>query len=116
MISSVINKYSPEIGYLALVSYALALAVAAFSGISFYFGPIWAVVGMLAILLIRFSLPIVILAFIGAFNAWEWHWLAALALVTPGIVFLRGRVLRAAKDEILSRWASLKLNWPGGAH
>jgi hypothetical protein len=89
-------------GVLALFAYLIAVAIAAYDGISYEFGSGWAW-GAVILAICRFALPLSIGAFIGAWKVWQWHWLPALVLAAPGVLLFIPSVfmliLRIFKDK-----------------
>jgi len=72
------------------------------------FGPAWAVVGALALLLLRFSVPIRIGVLIGAIELLHWPWIAALTLAAPRLF----TVLPGLFATQLARWRHPRPLWP----
>jgi hypothetical protein len=96
------NKFDGVL-MVAGLAYSLAALVAATAGLAEYVGLFFG--GFLAfvvtVLRVPFALPI--LAFMGAFNVWEWHWFAALIFAAPGIVFFVLVLAGHSVGEILGR-------------
>lgn len=61
---------------------------AGWAGIEDSFGWGWGVAAGLAAIFFRFTLPIMIGAFLCAKNIWDWHWLFALIFALPGLLFM----------------------------
>lgn len=70
------------------ILYLIATGIAAFQGISFYFGEIWAAIILTISLITGFSLPLTIGAFFGILKVWGWHWFFAALFTFPGILFI----------------------------
>jgi hypothetical protein len=87
----------------------LATLVAGFQGINQGFGWIWAVVAVIAAMGFRFSLPLVVAAYIHAMNAWGWP-LAMAAL------FATGPQIWLWIEQQLSYARLLKSPWPRELH
>ena len=61
---------------------------AGWAGIEDSFGWGWGVAAILAALLFRFTLPIVVGAFLCAKNIWGWHWFFAAVFAALGLLFM----------------------------
>lgn len=61
---------------------------AGWAGIEDSFGWGWAIAAAFAAILFRFTIPIVIGAFLCAKNIWDWHWFFALLFAAPGLLFM----------------------------
>jgi len=62
-------------------------------GIEDSFGLFWSITALLALLFLRFTLPISVGVFLCAFNVWDWHWFFAILLAAPGLLFMFSSVL-----------------------
>lgn len=74
--------------FLLMGAYALAMLVAAWMGIDYYWGPFAAGAILFACFLLRLSLPGTVFAFLGALNVWDWPWYGALVFAAPGLAFM----------------------------
>lgn len=102
------------------LAYFSAVLYAASDGIGHFWGGGWATAIIIASLVLRFSLPIVIGAFLGAWLIWHWHWAAAALFASPGLLLMvpaavvalatmiadRARVRRRMTPEVVSSIAS----------
>lgn len=70
------------------LAYGFSQLVAAWLGADDQFGPTIAAVTIFLCMMLRFSLPITVLSFMGALNVWEWPWYGALLFAVPGLAFL----------------------------
>jgi hypothetical protein len=52
------------------------------------FGLAWAIAGAAALLLLRFTLPIRLGAFLALMSLWGWPWYAALIVVVPRMLLM----------------------------
>lgn len=66
----------------------------------------WAILIVIGCLFFRFTLPLVVGAFLGALNVWHWHWALALLFAAPGLVFIIPSVVAALLSALPSRRAS----------
>lgn len=86
---------------LAFLAFGLAQMVAGFDGIRDYMGVWWAWGAIVLALVLRFTLPVTIGAFYGAWHVWGWHWALALAFALPGLALAIPGVLVG-----VTQWAS----------
>lgn len=88
-------------GCIAFLLFGLLQTYAGAVGLADSFGTTWAGVGLVAIFVFRFSLPITVGAFLCAKNVWEWHWFLAVLFAAPGLVLaipgVIGRLIERAK-------------------
>lgn len=70
------------------LGFGLLQLVAGWAGIEDSFGWGWGVAAAVAAILFRFTIPIVIGAFLCAKNIWDWHWFFALLFALPGLLFM----------------------------
>lgn len=89
---------------LLLIPLGIAQIYAAYLGIDFHWGPIWAWIIMGASLLFRFPLPITVGAFFGALDVWGWEWYWAILFALPGLLLLIPGVIAAIVEEISFRF------------
>lgn len=68
--------------------YALAQFVAAYGWVDGAYGSGWAFGLLLAAFMFRFTLPVTICAFLGAWHWWGWHWALAAIFAAPGLVLV----------------------------
>ena len=75
-------------GCLGVVAYVIVCLAASFAFLEDYWSWHW-IFAVLAIGLALAAFPgaLVVTTFFGAWLVWEWHFLAALALAAPGLVF-----------------------------
>lgn len=59
---------------------------AAFVGADLYVGIFWGLVIFALCVVTRFTLPITVFGFLGAWKGWEWPWWGALLLTFPGLL------------------------------
>lgn len=90
-----------SIGCVLFAIYGVAQLYAAFLGIDHYIGPGWSVAVFIACLWFRFTLPLTIAGFFGAWVVWEWHWALAAIFIAPGLLLaipsIMGSVVESAK-------------------
>jgi hypothetical protein len=87
------------IGCLFVAVYGIAQLIAAYAGLDYYVGGIWAVVIISTCLFLRFTLPLTIASFFGALYVWEWHWYFALVFAAPGLLLIIPSILNAAVER-----------------
>lgn len=71
-----------------VLTYGVAQISAGYIGVDEYMGTWWAVGTIVLALLFRFTLPLTIGAFYGAWVVWGWHWLLAALFAAPGLAFV----------------------------
>lgn len=76
------------LGFVAILVLGIVQLIAGFQGIEFHLGLWAAVLALIAAVMFRFMLPMTIGAFFGATDVWGWHWVAALILTVPGLLFM----------------------------
>ena len=59
-----------------------------FLGIQYYFGSIVAIILTIICIMFKFPLPLSFATFFGITNVLEWHWIIALIISSPGLLFL----------------------------
>ena len=74
--------------FLTFTIIGLTQIVAGLQGINFHFGSAWAFLALISLLFFGFSLPLTIASFFGATDVWGLHWILALVIAVPGILFL----------------------------
>lgn len=87
------------IGCILFAVYGVAQIVAAFVGLDYYVGTLWAVVIMAACIWFRFTLPLTIASFFGALHVWEWHWFFALIFAAPGLLLVIPSILGSIVEQ-----------------
>lgn len=65
--------------------YFIAQLVAARDGIAHFWGSGWAIGIIFLCMVFRFTLPITVGAFLGAWLVWQWHWALAGLFAAPGL-------------------------------
>ena len=80
----------PFIGLMILLSlaYGALILYVGYVGIDVEFGRGWAIAVLIATVVFRFTIPIVVGTVLGAMHLWDWHWLPAVLLAMPGILFM----------------------------
>lgn len=73
---------------LLFLGYGVLQLGAGWAGIENSFGWGWGVAAALAAIFFRFTLPVVVGAFLCAKNLWHWHWFFALLFAAPGLLFM----------------------------
>lgn len=81
------------IGAIGFFILGIAQLFAGYAGISHGLGTVWAIAGLVAALVFRFTLPMTIGSFFGAMNVWGWNWFASALFALPGLVFVIPGVL-----------------------
>jgi MFS family permease len=75
--------------FMAVVAlFALAQLLAGYTGIQHHLGTVAALIALFLAFYARFTLPLTVGAFFGAWNVWGWHWFWALVFAAPGVVFV----------------------------
>ncbi|NCC37011.1 MAG: hypothetical protein EOM24_34135 [Chloroflexia bacterium] len=86
--------------FVAVIVYGIAQFIAAWAGIEWYLGPLWAGAALLAAVFFRFTLPVTLGAFFGAMDVWQWHWALAAVFAAPGLVFVVPGVIVLFLDRV----------------
>lgn len=90
----------PRLGYFLLfaaLAYVLAILTAGFMSLAYYFSLFGTAIIFAALLAFRWALPFAVIAFVGAWQAWGWHWPAAALFAAPlALAALREHDLRLA--------------------
>jgi hypothetical protein len=86
-----------------IFGFGLLQLAAGWAGIEDSFGWGWGVAAAVAFVFFRFSLPIVIGAFLCAKNIWDWHWFFALLFALPGLLFMIPAVFATLVDAVKKR-------------
>ncbi len=73
---------------LALVAYGVTQLYAAWVGADLYIGTFWTGAMIVGCLLTRFTLPLTVFAFLGAWVVWLWPWYWAALFAAPGLAFM----------------------------
>ena len=73
---------------LLLISLIIFHVVVGFLGIQYYFGSIVAIILTIICIMFKFPLPLSFATFFGITNVLEWHWIIALIISSPGLLFL----------------------------
>jgi hypothetical protein len=81
------------LGIAAFIAYAVTVICAAYAGLNLVLVGWLTVLAIFACLFTRFTLPLTVAAFFGAWKAWEWHPVLALLFVAPGLVLVVPSVL-----------------------
>ena len=84
----------------AWILYGLLQIIAAYQGIALYAGPLIGLGLVLASVLLPFPLIIVIGAFYGAWQVWNWNMFLALFFAMPGLAILIPEVLEELLEKI----------------
>lgn len=74
--------------FILVMAYGLTQIFAGYVGLQHHAGTFWAVVALIALFTVRFSIPLTIGAFLAAKNVWGWHWLGALVFAMPSLLFV----------------------------
>ncbi len=83
-----------------MFGYGLLQLVAGWIGIEETFGWGWGIVALAAALLFRFTIPIVIGAYLCATNVWGWHWSLAVVFAAPGLLFMVPALFASLIDSV----------------
>ena len=75
-------------GFLIFVAVAIIQTAVGYIGIEHHFGTFVAIVVIILAFVFRLMLPLTIGTFLGAMNVWGWPWYGALALASPGLLFV----------------------------
>jgi hypothetical protein len=73
---------------IALTTFRVTRLVIGAIGLQYEFGLVWALLGALVLVLLRFTLPIRIGAVIALVSVWRWPWIAALIFAAPRLVLV----------------------------
>lgn len=76
--------------------FGIAQFVAGYQGIAYELGPWWAFGGLFLAFALRFTLPITIGSFFGAWHVWHWHWALALLFAAPGLLLVTPALVAGA--------------------
>ena len=95
---SFISIIWPYIFGIVFVCWAIAQFIAGYAGISSYAGTGWAITAVIVSLIFRFTLPITVGAFYGAFTVWGWPWYWALIFAVPGLILIIPSMLISTLD------------------
>jgi hypothetical protein len=82
------------LGGIIFFGYGIIQLGAAWAGLELYVGTI--ISGVIVVffgLILRFTLPITIGAFLCALNIWGWHWALSALFVAPGLLLIIPSVL-----------------------
>lgn len=85
----------------ALLIYMIAVLAAAIDGIASYWGGLGAALVVVACFFLRFTLPLTVGAFLGAYQVWGWPLVLALLFVAPGLVFVIPGIFAALLAPLL---------------
>lgn len=88
--------------FLAFMGFGLLQLGAGWAGIEDAWGWGWGLAAVIAALAFRFTIPIVLGAFICANNLWEWHWFFALLFALPGLLFMIPALFASALGALKS--------------
>ena len=91
------------LGTFLFIAYIYLFIDASFSYIQIEFGSGWAWAAIIAAFVFRFSLPLVIFSFCGAYYLWDWNIFLALGLAAPGLLVMIPAVI-AILFESISKW------------
>lgn len=83
-------------GFFAVAAYSIFYLYSGFVGLADAAGAGWAWGAVAVLVVIRFSLPMTVGAFLCASEVWDWHPAAALAWALPGLLILLPAMLTAA--------------------
>lgn len=83
-----------------MLGYGLLQLVAGWIGIEETFGWGWGIAALVAAVLFRFTIPVVIGAFLCATNVWGWHWFFAVLFAAPGLLFMVPALFAALIDGV----------------
>ena len=82
-----------------MIGFGLIQIIAGWIGIEETFGWFWGIVAVIAAIFFRFTIPIVIGAFLCAKNIWDWHWILALLFAVPGLLYMVPAFFSAMKND-----------------
>jgi hypothetical protein len=91
---------------IAVVLYGISQFAVAFLGVDYYWGGLAAGVVIGASLFFRFTLPITIASFLGAYVVLGWPWYGALLFAVPGLAFMFGFAILQGGAALLSSRAN----------
>jgi hypothetical protein len=71
-----------------LLGFGVVQLGAGWAGIEDSFGWGWGLAAIVAALMFRFTIPIMVGAFLCAQNIWGWHWAFSALFAAPGLLFM----------------------------
>ena len=74
--------------FFIIIGYGIAQIYAGYIGVEYHLGGFWAVILLILAFGFRFTLPVTIASFFGAYSVWNWHWAASLIFAVPGLIFM----------------------------
>lgn len=108
--SSFSEKLETPLGYawvILIFGFGFVQIYAAYLGIDYHWGVIWAVIIIGASLFFRFIPAITIGAFFGALDVWEWHWFFSLIFAAPSLIFVVPGLLAHFLDSMRTRFGKV---------
>lgn len=91
------------LGCLVMLGVGLFVLGIGSAGIGHELGFWWGVAAFVAAVVLRFTLPISIGVFFYARDIWHLHWVVALLIASPGLIFMVPGVIAAAWSSIRKR-------------
>ena len=82
-------------GFIIFLGVGVVQIYAGFIGIEYHLGYWWAIAAVGASFLLRIMLPLTIGTFFGIINVLEWHWVIALLLTLPSLIFITPRKFKS---------------------
>lgn len=97
------KKFMDILGLVVLAILAPIQIYLSYIGIAVYFGEIVSLLIILLSLVLQFPIPIMIGAFFGAYYVLGIHWIWALLIIIPGVVFMSPHVIKDTISRIKSK-------------
>lgn len=89
------------VGFLA---FGLLQIYAGFIGIEHELNGYWAYASLLLMFFARFTLPLTIGSFFGAWHVWHWHWALAALFAAPGLFLVIPGTLASLYEIVTARF------------
>ena len=86
--NNILTFLAGGLGAIFFLGFAIVQAAIGYLGIEYHFGSGWALGLLIAAFIFRFSLPLTIGTFFGAVDVLGWHWVGALLITLPGLLFM----------------------------
>lgn len=101
------NKIIVALGIILFLGLGIIQLMLGFAGIDHHLGSFWAWIALIIALVFRFPLPIIVGVFFGVKDVLEWHWLIALLIAAPGILFIIPSIV-AVITAVVTNWVTKK--------
>ena len=88
---------------IAFLIVGIVQMVVGYLGIEYHLGTIAAFVAIFIAFFLRIMLPLTVGTFFGALDVLNWHWLGALVLTIPGLLFVVPAMVTAAIGSLMQK-------------